>query len=110
VPGLRFLAAKTATHTPAFHAHGVVVQAQRMRHPVLHLAGVLGAGVHTPLVFLLRQHVGNLTFQVKVLLATHFKRAAQAVRRTGQRLRGVATVHKHGRQHIVFSGQCLLDG
>ena len=41
--GLRLLAAKAATHAAAFDAHGVVVDAQRVRHPVLHFAGVLGA-------------------------------------------------------------------
>ena len=43
VPGLRFLAAKTASHAAALHSHCVVVKAQGMRHPVLHLAGVLRA-------------------------------------------------------------------
>ena len=43
VPGLRFLAAKAAAHSAALHPHCVVVKAKGMRHPVLHLAGVLRA-------------------------------------------------------------------
>ena len=62
MPGLGFLAAKTATHAPAFHTHGVVVQAQRVGHPMLHFTGVLGAAVDQPLVLLLRQGIGHLAF------------------------------------------------
>jgi hypothetical protein len=78
--GLGFLAAEAAAHAPAFHAHAVVVDAQRMRHPVLHLARVLGAGIHQPLVLLLGHHVGDLPLQVEVLLAADLELAAAAVR------------------------------
>ena len=76
VPGLRLLTTKCAAHAPTFHTHCVVVQPQRVCHPVLHFAGVLRAGVNNPLVLFLRQHIGNLAFQVKVLLAAHLQRAA----------------------------------
>jgi hypothetical protein len=85
VAGLRLLAAEAAAHAPALHPHRVVVDAQRVRHPVLHLAGVLGAGVDPPLVLLQRQGVGDLAFQVEVLLAAHFQRALQRCAGAGRR-------------------------
>ena len=106
---LRLLAAKTATHAAAFHPDGVVVQAQRVRHPVLHFAGVLRAGVHQPLVLLLRQHVGNLAFEVKVFLATDFKRATQRVRGLRQGGLGIAAPDRHRRQHKAAGRQRLAD-
>ena len=60
--GLSFFAAKTAAHAATFHSHRMVVQTQRMRHPVLHFARVLGAAVNHPLVLRLRQRVSNLAF------------------------------------------------
>ena len=109
VTGLRFFAPKAAAHAPAFHAHGVVVQAQSVGHPVLHFTRVLGAGVHHPLVLLLGQHVGNLALQIEMFLPPDFQRAAQGVRCAGQRLACVAPVHKDRRQHIAFGSQGVLD-
>ena len=97
--GLGFLAAEAAAHAPAFHAHAVVVDAQRVRHPVLGLARVLGTGVHQPLVLLLRQHVGDLPFKVEVLLPADLELAAQPVRRARQAGLRVAPAHAHRRQH-----------
>ena len=105
VARLRFLAAKAAAHAPALDPHRVVVNAQGVRHPVLCLAGVLGAAVDQPLVLLLRQHVGDLPFQVEVLLPAHFQRAAQGVRCAGQGGSRVAALHHHRRQHITLGGQ-----
>ncbi len=106
--GLGFLAAKTAAHAPALHTHGMVVQAQRMRHPVLHLARVLGAGVHQPLVLLLRHHVGYLAFEVKVFLPADFKLAAHAMRCTRQRAGRIAALDENRRQHIALRGQGVV--
>ncbi|OQC05888.1 MAG: hypothetical protein BWX79_02198 [Alphaproteobacteria bacterium ADurb.Bin100] len=105
--GLGFLAAEAAAHAPALHAHTVVVHAQRMRHPVLGLARVLGAGIHQPLVLLLRQHIGDLAFQVEVLLPADLELAAEPVRRSRQPRLGVAPAHAHGRQHEALRGQRL---
>ena len=60
VPGLRLFAAKAPAHAAADHAHRMQRNIQRMRHPVLHLAGVLGAAVDQPLPVFLRQCVGDL--------------------------------------------------
>ena len=79
VAGLGFLAAKTTAHAPAFDTHRVVADAQRVRHPVLDFAGVLGAGIHQPLVLLLRHHIGDLAFKVKVFLAADLKLAIECV-------------------------------
>ncbi len=81
VPGLRLLAAKATAHAAAFDAHRVVVDCQGVRDPMLHLARMLGAGMDQPLLLLQRQRVGNLAFQIKMLLPTHLKCALQAVRR-----------------------------
>ena len=101
VASLGLLAAKTATHAPAFDPHRVIGQAQGVSHPVLHLARVLCAAVNHPLTLLLRQSVGHLALQVKVLLTAHFQCALELVRRAGQRGIGVPTAHKHRRQHRV---------
>ena len=108
VAGLRLLAAEAAAHAAAFHAHGVVVHGQRVRHPVLHLARVLGAGVDEPLPLLLRQRVGDLALEVKMLLPAHLQLAAQAVRRARQRRRGIAAAHEDWGQHVVLLRQRLL--
>jgi len=107
VAGLRLLAAEAAAHAPALHTHTVVVDAQRVRHPVLCLARVLGAGIHHPLVLLLRQHVGDLAFQVEVLLAADLEPAAQHMRGARQSGLGVAASHAHRRQHETLRGQRL---
>jgi len=96
VASLCFFTTKASAHAAAFHTHLVVVQAQRMCHPVLHLAWVLCAAMYDPLVLLLWNGVGNLAFEVKVLLTAHFKMALQGVRGLGQRLTSVATPHVHG--------------
>ena len=108
VPGLGFLAAKATPHAPAFHPHRVLLQPERVRHPVLHFAGMLGAAVDEPLVLLLRQRVGDLAFEVEVFLATGFERAVQAVRRLAQGSGGVAAAHDDRRQHEALRGQRLL--
>ena len=108
VPGLRFFTAKTTAHASALHAHGMVVQSQRVGDPVLHLAGVLGAAVHHPLVLFLRQHIGHLAFKIEMLLPAHFQRAAQGVGGGSQCCVGIAPTHKHGRQHVAFFFQRLV--
>jgi hypothetical protein len=62
VSGLGFFTAKAATHAAAHHAHRMQRNVQRMRYPVLHFAGVLGAAVNQPLTAVLRNGVGDLAF------------------------------------------------
>ena len=102
VPSLRLFAAKAPAHAAADHAHRVQRNIQRMRHPVLHFAGVLGAAVDQPLPVFLWQRIGDLPLQVKVLLPAHVQRATQNVRSRGQRLRRIAPPHMHGRQNPVL--------
>lgn len=109
VAGLGFLAAKAAAHAPAFDTHRVLVNAQRVRHPVLHLAGVLRAGINQPLVLLLGQHVGDLAFKVEMLLAADFQRAMQGVQRAFQRLDGITALHKNRWQHIALRLQGITQ-
>ncbi len=110
VAGLCLLAAEAAAHAPAFHLDAVVVQAQRVRHPVLGLAGVLGAGVNEPLVLLLRQGVGDLALQVEMLLAADLEPALQRVRRARQARCRVTPLHDHGWQHEALRGHGLVHG
>ena len=93
--GLGFLAAKATAHAAAFHPHGVAVQPQRMGHPMLHFAGMLGAAVNQPLVLFLWQHIGNLAFQVKVFLPTHFQRAGERVAGVFERRTRITPAHMH---------------
>lgn len=97
VAGLRFLAAETAAHAPALHAHAVVVQPQGMGHPVLDLARMLGAAVDQPLLLFLRDGVGDLTFEIEVFLAAHLEAATQGVLGALHGLLGFATLHGDGR-------------
>ena len=106
--GLGFFAAKTATHAAALHPHRVVVQTQRMRHPMLHFAGMLGAAVDQPLALRLGYSVGHLAFEVKVLLPAHFQAAAQRVLGRLQARLHIAPAHKHRRQYIALRSQRLL--
>ena len=107
--GLRLLAAKAAAHAPAFHPHRVLVQTERVRHPVLHFAGMLGTGINKPLVLLLRQRVGDLPFQVEVFLAADFERAAERERGPRQGACGVTAFYKNRRQHIALRRERLFD-
>ena len=99
---LRFLAAKAAAQAPAFHPHRVAGNAQGVGDPVLRFARVLGAAVDEPLVLFLRQHIGNLPFQIEVFLAADRQRAVQRVRRARQGGCRVAALDHHRRQHIAF--------
>ena len=105
VPRLGFFAAKATAHASAFDPHRVVGNAQRMGDPVLHFTGVLRAGVHRPLVLLLRHHVGDLAFQVEMLLTADFQFALQGVGCFAQCGGCIAAFDKHGRQHIAFLPQ-----
>ena len=102
VPGLRFFPAKAPAHAAADHAHRVQRNVQRMRHPVLHFSGVLGTAVDQPLPVLLRQGVGDLSFQVKVFLPAHVQRSAHDMGRYGQGLCRIAPAHMHRRQNPVL--------
>ena len=108
VSGLGLFAAKATAQAAALHLDRMVVNAQRVRHPVLHFAGVLGAGVDPPLFLLQRQGVGDLAFQIKVLLPAHLERALQAVCRLREACGRIAPAHKHRRQHIALCLQCVL--
>ena len=107
VSGLRFLAPETAAHAAALHRHAVAVDAQGMGDPVLHLARVLGARMHQILALLLRQGVGDLTLEVKVLLSTDLQAAAEPVRGTLDPGFRLAAPHRDGGQHLATLGQRL---
>ena len=66
---LGFLSAESAAHASALDSDRMILNAQGMGYPVLHLAGMLGAGVNQPLALFLRAGVGDLTLKIKMLLA-----------------------------------------
>ena len=108
---LRFLAAEAAAHAPALHQHRVRRAAQRVRHHLLHLAGVLGRAVHAHAAVFQRHGVADLAFQVELLLPALHEAALQPVRRAVQRAlqragRGFAQ-QVHRRHHVGLGGMRL---
>jgi hypothetical protein len=99
MPSLRFFAAEAAAHAAAHHPHLRQWDVQCVRHPVLHLAGVLGAAVDQPVAVLLRNRVRDLAFQIEMFLPADFQRALQAVGRLVQGLRRIAALHRDCGQH-----------
>nr|GEU28080.1 hypothetical protein [Tanacetum cinerariifolium] len=97
---LRFLAAEAPAHAPALDLHLVRMHAQRMRDHVLHLARMLGGALHQHAVVLFRDRVGDLPFQVKLLLAAHEQLAPGHARRHVERGLEVAALQAHGRHHV----------
>jgi len=95
---LRFLAAEAAAHAPALHDDVGVGQAERVAHLMLHVAGMLSGGVDQQLPVLARHHVGDLPFEVEVLLAADAQLALHALRRVGDRRVGIAAPQSGWRQ------------
>ena len=108
MPGLRLFTAETAAHAPRLNAHIMKLQAQRMRHPVLHLAGMLCAAVNQPLPHLLRLRISHLAFKIKMLLAADFELALQSMLCSLQSAIRIAARHMHGRQHEMVLRHGLL--
>ncbi|MDT4828340.1 hypothetical protein FQZ97_617220 [compost metagenome] len=111
---LRFLAAEAAAHAPAFHMHLVRGQVQRVRHEVLHLAGVLRRAVDVQRATLFRNGVADLAFQVELFLPADVERGAVAMRRLrdgGAHGRlvtlvgGPAAAHDVHRRHHVLAAR-----
>jgi hypothetical protein len=101
---LGFLAAKGAAHAPAFHADLVGTPAQHVAHHLLHLGGVLGGADQVQAVVFAGLGIGNLAFQIKVLLAAHPGVAVQVVGRLGEGLIHRPTRQGKGRQYPGFGG------
>ncbi len=101
---LRLLAAEAAAHAPAGHVHPMRIDAERVRHDVLHLGGMLRRAVHPHAAVLERHRVGDLPFEVELLLAADRQRALQPARRGGDRGLRVAAHDVHRRQHVLLLG------
>ena len=65
--------------------HVVRIDAERVRHHVLHLGGVLRRAVHQHAAVLVRNRVRDLAFEIELLLAADRAAALQSVRRAGDR-------------------------
>ena len=114
---LRFLAAETAAHAPAFDMHFVGLQMQRMRDQVLHLARMLRRAVHMHAAALFRDRVADLPFEIELLLTADVERVFQSAWRCGDGcahcgLFGIAVVgvasragaaHQMHRRHDVLA-------
>ncbi len=77
---LELLAAEAAAHAQALHGDVVRGQAQHVRHDVLGLGRVLGAGLDEDLAALVDQGQRGLGLQVEVLLPADLEFAAEPVR------------------------------
>ena len=102
---LAFLAAESAAHPPHVHHHRMRGHAQRMRHHVLRLAGMLGRTMHDDILILARHGKGDLAFQVHVLLSTDFHTGSYAMRRPRHPRRHIAAFQlqrHHHMRHALF--------
>ena len=79
--GLRFLAAETAAHAPAFDAHLMAGATERVRYDVLHLGRVLGRRDHVNLPVFLGPRNGDLPFEIKMVLPAAAGAPGDAMRR-----------------------------
>ena len=108
---LRFLAAETTAHAPAFHQHRMRCHAQRMGHHMLHLAGVLGRAVHAHAVAFKRHGIADLAFQVELFLPALHEAALQPMRRRGDGALAGAwrrfPRQVHRRHHVGLRGMRL---
>ena len=95
---LGLLAAKATAHATTLHHHPMRFDAQRMRHLVLHFARMLGGVVHQHLTVFARQGVGDLPFEIELLLSADDKTPAQPLRRAGQGGSRIALRQPHAGQ------------
>jgi len=87
----------------------VVVEAERVRDHVLHLARVLRRAVHVHRAALARDREGDLPLEVEVVLAARAQGAGQTVRRARERGGGVAPRDMDRRQHERLRRHRVLD-
>ena len=87
---LRFLAAKTAAHAPAFDLHPVARAAERMRDDVLDFGRMLRRGQHAHLAFFFRKRKRDLAFEVEMVLPAAAGAPGDAMRCLANRFSGIA--------------------
>ncbi len=105
---LRLLAAEAAAHAPAFHLDVMRVQAEAMRHQVLHLARMLGRAVHEHAAVFARHGIRDLAFEIELLLAADLERVLQPMRCGVDGGARVAARQVHRRQHVAL-GRVRFD-
>ena len=102
---LRLFAAKATAHAAALHLHLVLRPGQGMGHQGLHLAGVLGGAPNLQAAVVLRCGIGDLPFQIKLLLPAQAELATEPVRRlrhrTGHTGARRTAGQAHGRHHML---------
>ena len=95
---LALLAAEAAAHAAHLHRDGVVGQAEHLGDGVLDLGRVLGGGMDQHVAVLAGDGVGDLAFEVEMVLPADMQRAGDAVRGGGERGVRVAEPHLVRRQ------------
>ncbi|ABA47595.1 hypothetical protein BURPS1710b_3214 [Burkholderia pseudomallei 1710b] len=107
---LRFLAAEAAPHAPAFDEHVVRREPQRVRDEMLHLARVLRRAVDVHRAVFLRHRVGDLPFEIELLLAAQRELARIAMRGVRDPRGRVAAREPHRRQYVRIGRARRLRG
>jgi hypothetical protein len=83
---------------------------ERVRDDMLHLARMLGRAQHQHALVFLRHGVGDLAFQVELLLPADIQLALDRMRRAFERLLELAAREPHRRQHVRLRGLGRLRG
>ena len=107
--GIALLAAEAAPHAPANHLDVVRVQVQCGGRLALVAVGMLGRDVDRHLSVLARHGVGDLSFQIELLLLATRGAAFHPMGRSGDRLGGFATRDRLGRHHEALVRHGLVD-
>ena len=108
--GVAFLAPKAPAHAAADHLHIVGGQIQSRSGLPLIAVRVLGRTIQGQLAIFTRHGVGDLAFQIKLLLLARAHTARHTVRRRVDGCAGIATGDAFGRHDEALCGHRLFDG
>ncbi len=106
---LRFLAAESAAHAPAFDDDVVIGEAERARDEHLHLARMLRRHVDVQAAALAGDRKRDLAFEIEVVLSATGERAGESMRCARERVRHVAAHDVYRRQHVRLRSQRRVD-
>ena len=106
---LALLAAEAAAHAPHLDGDGVVVEAEDMGDDVLHLARVLGRGMHEHVAVLAGDGQRHLALQVEMLLAAEAELAGHPLGRALQLLDRLAALELVVVEHRGAGDDGIVD-
>ena len=107
--GIAFLAPKRTAHSAANHLHIFRAEVQRGSGFALVAVGVLGGHIQRELAVLARHGVGDLAFQIKLLLLAAFGTALELVRGFGNGVRWCAPGNALGRHDEILGRHGLVN-